>query len=125
MQLLIIIKIDSYEKKYFLTLIFLTLFSCSKIHNKKFLIKPKFNNPTLNAIVTSKKPLLSFFSSEKDNGKNKYIIQLDTKHTYNSPNVIEYKNKFIYGCQFHPEIKASYNEGKIFLSNFLKMVLKK
>ena len=37
---------------------------------------------------------------------------------------IKHKDKFIYGSQFHPEVEVSYNEGKKFLINFLKMALK-
>lgn len=37
--------------------------------------------------------------------------------------VIKSTKRFIYGVQFHPEIKASYNHGKRVLENFLKMSL--
>ncbi len=38
---------------------------------------------------------------------------------------IKHKTKFIYGTQFHPEVQVPYNEGKDYLTNFLKMALEK
>lgn len=60
---------------------------------------PKFNNPSLDVVVTETTPLLSFFNSQGGQ-ETAYEIEIDTKKEFDSPNLltfkkIEEKNKYV------------------------------
>ncbi len=60
---------------------------------------PKFNNPSLDVIVTETTPLLSFFNSQGGQG-TAYEIEIDTNKDFKSPDLhnyqkIEEKDKFV------------------------------
>jgi hypothetical protein len=48
------------------------------------------NNPTLDIIATTRRPLLSFFNAKGGIGTRTYRIQLDTAETFDSGNLIQY-----------------------------------
>ena len=117
----------------------------------ELLTAPKLtNNPSLDVIATNKRPLLSIFNASGGTGKRTYIFQVDTVLDFDPQSLTEYKDipetneyitekqiekedvlapsgktKFLYGEQFHAEIKVDYNEATPYLVNFLKMALRK
>ncbi|NGX56793.1 MAG: Aminodeoxychorismate/anthranilate synthase component 2 [Candidatus Anoxychlamydiales bacterium] len=80
-------------KKIFILLLCLSFYSCNnkKVHISKPSLK---NNPSWDIICTNKRPLISFFNSKGGIGKKRYIVQIDTKDTFDSKNFIEYKNVY-------------------------------
>lgn len=50
------------------------------------------NNPSLDVIVTTRQPLLSFFNASNGTAPRKYTIQLDKVPTFTGRALIEYKN---------------------------------
>lgn len=88
--------------KYFtvLYLCFLQLICCSNISaeissdNKvDALTAPDLtNNPSWDIIATSNRPLFSFFNASGGIGERTYILQIDKVPTFDSKDLIEYKN---------------------------------
>lgn len=49
------------------------------------------NNPSLDVIVTNPRPLFSFFNASGGEGNRTYDIQIDTRPSFDSKDLIEYK----------------------------------
>ncbi len=63
------------------------------IHSTCPLSAPRLtNNPSLDVIVTTGQPLLSFFSAPGGTAPRKYIIQIDKVPTFSSKALIEYRD---------------------------------
>ncbi len=56
------------------------------------LTAPKLtNNPTLDVIITNRRPLLTFYNASGGRGKRTYLIQIDQSPTFGSQALLEYK----------------------------------
>lgn len=71
--------------------IFVLLFSACSVPPQPLTAPKLTNNPSLDIIATNRRPLLSFFNAKGGYGARTYTIQLDTVSTFDSENIIEYK----------------------------------